>query len=166
MSDFQQMARRLAPVLVAIDEERYWVSVRHPPSGPGDPPAEASVEFWFGPGFTNWYPEDDCIAIFVVTPGGPCDGELPPVLRRAGQDPVMRCLVYGISAEGEANAAIAMSVGEPLVELEVRGGRRLDAVRSKFGLPPGAPSPYDLQMTSNPGGPSLTCEPGATGGLV
>jgi hypothetical protein len=166
MPDFKQMARRLAPILTAVTEEPYWASVRRLPSGPSDPPDQAVVEFWFGPGFNEWYPEDHCMAIFVVTAGRACGNRLPPALRRTQRDRETRCVVYGVSAEGEPYAAMAPSPGCPLLELEVRNGRRLDAVRSKFGLPPGPPSRYDLEMSSGPDGPPLTYEAIATDGLV
>lgn len=148
MSDFQQMAGRLAPVLVTVTEAPYWVSIIRPATGPGRPPVEALVEFWLGPSFDDWFPPEDCIAILGVVPGRASGEPLPPLLRGGAQAGGGGCLVYGVSREGEVYAGIAAATGQPMVELEVRAGRLLDALRSKFGLPPGPPSVYDLQMSS------------------
>jgi hypothetical protein len=160
--DFQQMARRLAPLLVTITEGPFWVSVCRPPESPGAPPAEAVVEFWLGPGFDDWYPGNHCIAIFAVVPGRASGGSLPPVLRDTGLARGPGCLVYGVSDEGEAYAATGVPAG-PLVELEVRGGRLFDVMRTKFGLPPGPPSVYDLEMCSSRDRSPVTCEPAVPG---
>ena len=151
MSEFQEMARQLAPVLLSITEASFFVSVCRPPARPGDPPAEAVVEFWLGLGLEDWDAGEDCIAVFVVVPGGAAGDRLPPLLQRADRAGCLRCLVYGSSREGEPFAAMSISVGEPVVELDARAGRGLDAIRSKFGLPPGLPSAYDLEVSNTSG---------------
>ena len=67
MSDFQQMARVLAPVLVTLMGEPFWVGVVRPALDVAADPAGPALDFWVGPGFENWRPNDDYVAIIAVT---------------------------------------------------------------------------------------------------
>jgi hypothetical protein len=150
MSDFLQLARRLAPTLLAVGDGPYWVSLCHPPAGPDVPRPEPVVEIRVGPGFDCWHPSEDCMAIFAVAPATALAGR-PPSGRSRKQSGRMRgLLVCGVSRQGEAYCAMAPA-GRPYVEGLPRGGRLLDDLRAKFGLPPGPPSPYDLDVSLRPG---------------
>ena len=155
MSDFQQMARALVPVLVTLMGEPFWVGVVRPaldvaagPAGPGP-----ALDVWVGPGFENWLPNADYVGIIAVTTGrafavptaGAPHRSKParPRRRRAR-------VVCAVSAEGEAYGALVLAGGQLLVEGEPRGGRMLDSILAKFGLPPGPPCPYDLELKHNP----------------
>ena len=59
-------------------------------------------------------------------------------------------MVCAVSAEGEAYGALVLAGGQLLVEGEPRGGRMLDSILAKFGLPPGPPCPYDLELKHSP----------------
>lgn len=144
MSDFLQMARRLAPALFAVNDEAFFASVRD--VKPGGPPDEPVVEFWTDDEFDDWSPGDDCIAIFgVVLERGP-SSRLRRFRKRARRVAWAGSLIYGVSREGEMYAATRDNVGDPLVEYEPLSGRWLDAVRCKFALPPGPPADEDLRM--------------------
>jgi hypothetical protein len=82
MSDFQQLTHRLAPVLVTLTDEPYWVCLCAPPAGGENTPNEPVFEFWVGAGFDDWFPEDDCTAIFAVTAATVCTGPVRRSPRR------------------------------------------------------------------------------------
>ena len=154
MSDFQQMARVLAPVLVTLMGEPFWVGVVRPALDVAADPAGPALDFWEGPGFENWRPNDDYVAIIAVTTArafavptlcAPHRSKPARPRRRRAR------VVCAVSAEGEAYAALVLARGQLLVEGEPQGGRMLDSILAKFGLPPGPPCPYDLELKHNPG---------------
>ena len=162
MSDFQQLARRLAPVLVTIMDQPFWVSVLHPsPDGTADA-AEPLLEFWVGGGFEGWCPPGDCSAIIAVTPAsvvvvGLPAGEPrltahrhPPRRKRAYPQAEPASVVCAVSADGEAYGALKFPGKSELAEGKPEGGRLLDLMLAKFGLPPGPPCPSDLDIRGQP----------------
>ncbi len=154
MSDFQQMARVLAPVLVTLMGEPFWVGVFRPALDVAADPAGPALDFWVGPGFENWRPNDDYVAIIAVTTARAfAVPTLCAPLRSKPARPRRRRarVVCAVSAEGEAYAALVLARGQLLVEGEPQGGRMLDSILAKFGLPPGPPCPYDLELKHNPG---------------
>ena len=153
MSEFQQLAHRLGPVLVALTDEPYWVCLCAPPAGAEEAPNEPVFEFWLGAGFDEWFPDEDCTAIFAVTAATVCTGPVrrPPHRRNHGWKEGR--MVCAVSREGEAYCTLVLQVGQRLAEGEPHSGRLLDSIRSKFGLPPGPPSAYDLDISTRPGHP-------------
>ncbi len=62
-------------------------------------------------------------------------------------------MVCAVSREGEAYYTMVLSAGRRVAAGEPHSGRLLDSIRSKFGLPPGPPSAYDLDISVRPGHP-------------
>ena len=161
MSDFQQLARRLAPVLVALMDEPFWVSLCRATPDCSAGPDEPVLDFWVGEGFGDWCPQEDCSAIIAVTPATAFAVRVPAAARprpryrssvrrkpahRRGE---LARLVCAVSAEGETYAALKLPDG-PLAQGEPEGGRLLDLLLAKFGLPPGPPCPYDIELRGEP----------------
>jgi hypothetical protein len=151
MSDFQQLAQDLAPVLVTLTDEPYWACLCGPPAGPENTPNEPVFEFWVGAGFDDWFPEDDCTAIFAVMTATACTGPLPPSRGRRSRAWKQGRMVCAVSREGEAYCTLVLAEGRRVAEGEPHSGRLLDSIRSKFGLAPGPPSAYDLDIGAPPG---------------
>ncbi len=153
MSDFQQMARQLAPVLVSMMEEPFWVSVLRPTRAGEAPMSEPFLDFRSGPGFENWHPDVDCEAIIAVTPATTFAVGMPAA--RGSRRPARKkvkpaCVIVAVSGEGEAYAVLALPGGRLLAEGVPDGGRLLDLMLAKFGFPPGPPCPFDLAITPDP----------------
>jgi hypothetical protein len=152
MSDFQQMARVLAPVLVTLMAEPFWVGVFRPGLDVTADPAGPALDVWVGRGFENWRPNEDYAAIIAVTTAR---AFVVPTLCSSRRSKPARPrrrparVVCAVSAEGEAYAALVLARGQLLVEGEPQGGRMLDSLLAKFGLPPGPPCPYDLELTQH-----------------
>ncbi len=145
MSEFLPLAESLAPTLLALLDRPYWVSVSHPPAGPEVPGPGPALEFWVGP-FEYWYPDKDCMAIFAVMPASAFTACPPSALSPWKRAQDKRPLLCAVSREGEAYCAMGPDGGY-LVEGTPHSGRLLDVLRSKLGLPPVPPSPYDLAFT-------------------
>jgi hypothetical protein len=153
MSEIREMTWRLAPTLVAVREGPFWVCLVEPPpppameETPGGSRPEAQLEFWIGGAFEHWFPNDDCAAIFTVM-SGTVSGS--PIARRPGRRARASWLtarfVCGLSEKGEAYSVVTLATGEGYVEGTPVRGYLLDAMRSKFGYPPGPESPYDLEI--------------------
>jgi hypothetical protein len=153
MSEIREMTRRLAPTLAAVQGGFFWVCLVEPPLPPATAETpersrpEAQLEFWRGGVFEHWSPGEDCAAIFTVT-SGTVSGS--PIARRPRRRPRTSWLtgrfVCGVSEKGDAYSVATLSTGERCVEGTPVGGYLLDAMRSKFGYPPGPESPYDLEI--------------------
>ena len=153
MSDVQQMTHLLAPTLVTMMEEPFWVSVSRPTPAGEAPAAEPLLDFWSGPGFENWYPDLDCEAIIAVTPATTFAVTVPaasPAWRPPRRKEKLACAICAVSAEGQAYAALVLPGGRQLAEGVPASGRLLDIMLGKFGLPPGPPCPFDLEITPEP----------------
>jgi hypothetical protein len=153
MSDVQQMTQLLAPFLVTMMEEPFWVSVCRPTPVCDGPAAEPLLDFWSGPGFENWSPDLGCEAIIAVTPATTFAVTVPAASRsrRPARTKVKpACAICAVSAEGEAYAALVLPGGRQLAEGVPASGRLLDIMLDKFGLPPGPPCPFDLEITPEP----------------
>jgi hypothetical protein len=149
VSDFQQMAQLLAPILVTMMDEPFWVSVCRPTPVCEAPPAEPILDFWSGPGFETWFPDLECDAIIAVTPATAFAAGVPSarVSRRpARKKGKVACVICAVSAEGEAYAALVLPDGRQLAEGVPEGGHLLDLMLAKFGLPPGPPCAFDLEI--------------------
>jgi hypothetical protein len=148
MSEFLPLPARLAPTLLALMDRPYWVSACHPPARPEVPQPEPVLEFWVGP-FGNWYPNEDCMAVFAVMPATAFTACPAPALSRWQSAQDKGPLLCAVSREGEAYCAMEPDGGR-LVQGTPHSGRILDLLRSKFGLPPGCPSRYDLAVSVEP----------------
>jgi hypothetical protein len=165
MSEFQQLARRLAPILITLMDEPFWVSVLHPTPDGTDVATEPLLEFWVGHGFEGWCPENDCSAIIAVMPASVSVVGLPsapprrravhrhlhpPHVRAAHPQAQSATVLCAVSADRETYGALKFPGYSELAEGEPEGGRLLDLMLAKFGLPPGPPCPSDLDIRGQP----------------
>ena len=165
MCDFQQLARRLAPILLTLMDEPFWVSVLHPTPDGTVVAAEPLLEFRVGDGFESWCPQDVCSAIIAVAPAKVFVVGLPsvpprrraahrhlhpPHLKTASPQAESASVFCAVSADGETYGALKFPGCSELAEGEPEGGRLLDLMLAKFGLPPGPPCPSDLDIRGQP----------------
>ncbi len=66
-----------------------------------------------------------------------------------GGPPARQRLLCAVSENGQVYAAITSATKNRLVVGVPHSGHLLDAIRSKFGLPPGPSSAYDLEIASH-----------------
>lgn len=143
MSDIREIVELFAPKFVDLWDQPFWVCLLHVPPG-ADLEVEPCWEFWVGTGFESWYPRDDCYAIFVVASA---TAFLPEVRRHRGgrggrgrgrvaHDRSRGRFVCAVTDTGEAYAVL-IGTGGTRIRGVPTGGRLVDALRSKFGLPPG-----------------------------
>ena len=132
MDEIREMVRRWGPELVNLLEKPYWICLYGSPTEPG----AHTLEFWVGVGFDDWHPRPGCLAIIAV---------LSATSVLDGASPARQRLVCGVAESGAAYAVMTLTDNGRLIEGVPSGGRLLDAIRSKFGLPPGPSSSCDLE---------------------
>ena len=129
--EIREVVRRWAPALITLSERPYWICLYDSPAG-SDAPAAPPLEFWVGVGFDDWHPREGCLVIIAVMSTTSIAG---------GASPAQQRLVCAVSEDGQAYAATTSATKDRLVAGVPHSGRLLDAIRSKFGLPPGPPAP-------------------------
>ena len=134
--EIREVVRRWAPALITLSERPYWICLYDSPAG-SDAPAAPPLEFWVGVGFDDWHPREGCLVIIAVMSTTSIAG---------GTSPAQQRLVSAVSEDGQAYAATTSATKDRLVAGVPHSGRLLDAIRSKFGLPPGPSSTYDLEI--------------------
>ena len=139
MFEIREVVRRWAPALITLSERPYWICLYDSPAG-SDAPDTPPLEFWVGVGFDDWYPREGCLVIIAVMSATSIAG---------GASPAQQRLVCAVSEDGQAYAATTSATKDRLVAGVPHSGRLLDAIRSKFGLPPGPSSTYDLEIGSH-----------------
>jgi len=135
MDDICEMVRWWGPELVTVTEKPYWICLYSSPAAPG----AYTLEVWTGVGFDHWHPKSGCFAIIAV---------LSATSIITGARPARQRLVCGVAQSGQAYALMTRACSGRLIGGIPHGGHLLDAIRSKFGLPPGRPSLCDLELTT------------------
>ena len=167
MSDFQQMARVLAPVLVTLMGEPFWVGVFRPALDVAADPAGPALDFWVGPGFENWRPNDDYVAIIAVTTAR-AFAVPTPVARRTVQSqpaPEEGGLVWSVPSRRRGKhtrhwCSLGPAAGGRRASGRAHAGQHLGqvwlAARPTMSLRPGTEAQPGLRCAGS-------CEPGVAG---
>jgi hypothetical protein len=163
MAGVKEIVESYEPALLAICAAPYWACLYYDPGQVVDPATDVRAEFWFRHAFDDWYPDDWPNAIVAVVPATALNppgqpGHYPRTVghrRRPGVGGRARTAPWLLRRRGLLICAVAAS-GDAHAVLQLTDGRRvagppssgclLDAIRAKFGLPPGPVSPYTLDV--------------------